>query len=737
MDNSKKILIVGGGGREHALAWKLKQSSKVKKIYIAPGNAGTAQVGENVNIPATDILALADFAEKGNINWIGNMNVIIAVLKDSTLYFSQTGRSIAFLVRDSNVINIGHDLVSDLKPHPLKTFSNIANGQIDVGDKLIFATSRLIENIDEKEIKDIFTEDPGNAIEQFENRLKGSGTALVFIKAKEKLATSGAVSIRKILSGSHDSRENDDEDEKRNVRDYSQKHPSQKNRLDDIIGELNNAERETELGQKIKFVARVIRFIVRNTKRILGALFAWTKRTLAAVYNFLKPRMIAGARGFGRGMSEMSAIIANRSKAILSKPQASAGNPSGQFIYEETMDIKRVGDIRIQSQTKEVLLAFFPNRIKNIPAKGKIAFAGIIILAIVAIISVNGWMNKNKENENKTYYAAILDAAKKSEIAAESSLIYENKTEAAKLIRETLANAERLISAGYFTEEAAELQKKATTQMDKLDFVTRIDDPVMLVDFAANSQSIKANGIFWSGKNLYTFNSANNALYRYDFAQKTSQIVAVNSENMGHLKNAKPFGLKTIFLTDSPGTAVYDPAKSELKNISIKLNPAETNIADIDTFGSNLYVLDKNDANIYKHILTAGGYAKGEKWLLAGAEKEIKDPVSLSIDGDVYLLQNADNTSAVLKFSRGARKELTLEPLLIPLKNATKIVAANVKHLYILDPENKRVVIMTKDGKLSKQITSGKFDNLIDFAVNPNEKTIYLLNGTTAYEVEL
>ncbi len=62
-----KILIIGSGGREHALAWKLKQSPKVGEIFIAPGNAGTAQVGENVDIKATDIVALADWAEKNKI----------------------------------------------------------------------------------------------------------------------------------------------------------------------------------------------------------------------------------------------------------------------------------------------------------------------------------------------------------------------------------------------------------------------------------------------------------------------------------------------------------------------------------------------------------------------------------------------------------------------------------------------------------------------------------------------
>ena len=45
-----KVLITGGGGREHALAWKMAQSPRVTKVYIAPGNPGTAIVGENVDI---------------------------------------------------------------------------------------------------------------------------------------------------------------------------------------------------------------------------------------------------------------------------------------------------------------------------------------------------------------------------------------------------------------------------------------------------------------------------------------------------------------------------------------------------------------------------------------------------------------------------------------------------------------------------------------------------------------
>lgn len=63
-----KILVVGSGGREHAIVWKLAQSPKADKIYCAPGNAGIAQIAECVPISATDIKALADFAEQEQID---------------------------------------------------------------------------------------------------------------------------------------------------------------------------------------------------------------------------------------------------------------------------------------------------------------------------------------------------------------------------------------------------------------------------------------------------------------------------------------------------------------------------------------------------------------------------------------------------------------------------------------------------------------------------------------------
>ena len=64
------ILLLGSGGREHAIAWKIAQSPKVDQLFIAPGNAGTALVGTNVNIKADDFSAIKEFALANHIGMV-------------------------------------------------------------------------------------------------------------------------------------------------------------------------------------------------------------------------------------------------------------------------------------------------------------------------------------------------------------------------------------------------------------------------------------------------------------------------------------------------------------------------------------------------------------------------------------------------------------------------------------------------------------------------------------------
>ncbi len=86
-----KVLLLGSGGREHALAWKINQRERLTKLYVAPGNAGTAEIAENVNIKVTDFEALATFVENNAIDMlvVGPEDPLVEGIRD---YFEADAR---------------------------------------------------------------------------------------------------------------------------------------------------------------------------------------------------------------------------------------------------------------------------------------------------------------------------------------------------------------------------------------------------------------------------------------------------------------------------------------------------------------------------------------------------------------------------------------------------------------------------------------------------------------------
>ena len=95
-----KVLIIGKGGREHTLAWKIKQSPLVTEIYIAPGNGGTCALGTNVNINENDVSLLLKFAKEHGIDFtiVGPESSLMAGVVD---VFRQEGLNIFGPTKDA------------------------------------------------------------------------------------------------------------------------------------------------------------------------------------------------------------------------------------------------------------------------------------------------------------------------------------------------------------------------------------------------------------------------------------------------------------------------------------------------------------------------------------------------------------------------------------------------------------------------------------------------------------
>ena len=109
------VLVIGSGGREHALAWKLAQSPRVDKVFVAPGNAGTALEAENVDIPSSDFKRLIKFAKEQQVGltFVGPEQpladgIVDAFLAEGLKIFGPTKQAAELDTMDNTLIQQKH-----------------------------------------------------------------------------------------------------------------------------------------------------------------------------------------------------------------------------------------------------------------------------------------------------------------------------------------------------------------------------------------------------------------------------------------------------------------------------------------------------------------------------------------------------------------------------------------------------------------------------------------------------
>ena len=135
--------------------------------------------------------------------------------------------------------------------------------------------------------------------------------------------------------------------------------------------------------------------------------------------------------------------------------------------------------------------------------------------------------------------------------------------------------------------------------------------------------------------------------------------------------------------------------------------------------------MDTAHNKIYKHNPTQLGYDKGSSWLKG--DIDINDGVSLAVDGDLFLLKS---NGEILKFTSGQQQEFTITGLDPALDKPTTIwTYNNLKYLYILEPTNKRVVVLNKTGQMMQQYTSDSWQNPTGMVVDEEKKVVYVLDN--------
>jgi hypothetical protein len=149
-------------------------ASAIKRDFYANTKKNTTEAMESALQGAN--IYLADFTKRGHEEWIGNLDFTCLVFLQNNIYIGQTGDMLVYLLRQNTITNIAKKFSVPHKNEPIKTFSNIASGILEEGDKLIIATNDILALASQQKIKEMNADSNSEGFYEFlKERLKNQG----------------------------------------------------------------------------------------------------------------------------------------------------------------------------------------------------------------------------------------------------------------------------------------------------------------------------------------------------------------------------------------------------------------------------------------------------------------------------------------------------------------------------------------------------------------------------------
>lgn len=354
----------------------------------------------------------------------------------------------------------------------------------------------------------------------------------------------------------------------------------------------------------------------------------------------------------------------------------------------------------------------------------------ILILLFILFLATGFFISQREEKGKlKIYQETFLQIQQKINKAESYLILKDNlplQEKADSLLKESRNDILNLIkisstAPAIFRNQVNELEKKISDELFTLNKLIEITDPELI--FETDPQEFIPQKIILNNDSLYLFSP---------YVPDIFKINGEKGEFINKKFNAAAVSDNFLLLFSKPNeiTILKEGQFQQTINIQILSNYAYN---DFSSYQLNLYFFDEGKGQIIKYsYLGDYKWSSPEVWLLSSTKKAI-GAKSIAVAGSAWIL-NKDNSLS--KYYAGQLQE-TLKLNIFPAaKDFSKILAVpELSYIYILDPQQKRVVITNRTGEIIRQFRSDKFNNLLDFTVSQDGKTIYLLNGSKVYKI--
>ncbi len=346
----------------------------------------------------------------------------------------------------------------------------------------------------------------------------------------------------------------------------------------------------------------------------------------------------------------------------------------------------------------------------------------IFLLIILNVIIYRG--QDLQVNKQYRAYSETLAELGTMQSDVDSSRVYKDDKKAESILVDMITKLNQLSPAdGNQQKQLNDLREKIGRQLNEVRHINVVESPLLYRDLTSLNQEFKHLALIGSA----AYVSGAQGVYKLD---EPAKQILTQPLTTGYLFNTSNGTL--VLLNDRQIQTING---ATVAPSTITWNAGMQAIDQALLYGDNLYVVDHISGAIYKNSGDTSGskFGNGTVWLQD--QSLVAKTQSITIDGNIWLI---DDQGTIVKLFKGQRQPFDYQRPLPTFGAGSQIMTTkNSDLLYILDPANKRVAIMDKNGNIKDQFTSPKFDNLKSFAIDSEEKIVYLLNGSQVYQLAI
>lgn len=628
-----------------------------------------------------------------------DIHILVVVSKDHEIIFSLAGKinSYLFHLRKNGsyqIVNVFENLASiQNEINPLKFFTQTIYGQIRENDFMFFCTSNILDYLSLEKIKTIVTQnEPSDTGRYFKTMLSAIEMPKHFVFSTISLQKN-AISSRPAIPS---------------IGNFDYEKAASK----DSIKKLANSEKATErlLNPSLKLNFKKYTSALQSS--FLNYLNDFKSGTLSKLAVMKKKQTLRS------NVSEKNQIKKNYLNTDNDLFGKILKNKNIQKIFQHLIDL-----------AQKIFQAFI-----RLPKKTKIVSITSIILFFLLIQSVIHLSAKNEERKEQKALENTLENIQKMQDAAEASIVYQDEDAARNLYLKASQELNNIPEKKKNSPDIIQMTQTIEQKLEELRHMENIKEPTILGNWKNLDPKSQITQILLYGKNLlFGYNSSKSLINTLDVNTHILGSILSPIKNMGEITLGTTYKNSLLLMNNDQTLFTYDLNNNDIRPTPITIREG-SKISSIQAYGNTVYALDPRNNQVIKYTATNAGLTSPKDWIHDDIV-EIHDAIDMAIDGNIYILKSHGEVIRLLNGKLTTFSIKSIDPL---LSNPTKIFTnSETSYIYILDPENKRVVVVDKNGILVQQYASEKFDNLKNFIVLEKEKRIYVLNNTTVYGLSI